>query len=197
MIAPRIEIELDKLAHNARKLMESYGDKGISVTAITKGVCGSPEIAITLRDSGVHSFGDSHLANIQKIREAGVDAQFILTRSPMSSEIKSVIEFADVSLNTEITIIRLIAKHAVKRGKTHQIILMIELGDLREGVLPSNVESIVTKVMGLRGIKLIGLLLRSSPGGILLIINGSFQHRMLVSSTTYASAKRSCWGAIR
>ena len=157
MIAPRIEIELDKLAHNARKLMESYGDKGISVTAITKGVCGSPEIASTLRDSGVHSFGDSHLANIQKIREAGVDAQFILTRSPMSSEIKSVIEFADVSLNTEITIIRLIAKHAVKRGKTHQIILMIELGDLREGVLPSNVESIVTKVMGLRGIKLIGL----------------------------------------
>jgi predicted amino acid racemase len=157
MLAPRIEIELDKLAHNARKLMKLYGDKGISITAVTKGVCGSTEIASTLRDSGVCSFGDSRLTNIQKMRKAGVDAQFMLTRSPMSSEIKGVIEFVDVSLNTEMTIIRLIAKCAVKRGKTHQIILMIELGDLREGILPSKVESTVVKVMRLQGIKLIGL----------------------------------------
>jgi predicted amino acid racemase len=45
MPAPRIEIELEKLAHNARKLIALYGSKGICVTAVTKGVCGSPRIA--------------------------------------------------------------------------------------------------------------------------------------------------------
>ena len=157
MPAPRIEIELDKLAHNARKLTALYGSKGICVTAVTKGVCGSPRIASALLDSGIRSFGDSRIANIQKMREAGIDAQFILIRSPMPSEVERVVEFADVSLNTEISVIRLLARHASKRDKIHQVILMIELGDLREGILPSDVEPVVAEVMGLPGVKLIGV----------------------------------------
>jgi predicted amino acid racemase len=157
MPAPRIEIELDKLAHNARKLTALYGSKGICVTAVTKGVCGSPRIANALLNSGIRSFGDSRIANIQKMREAGLEAQFILIRTPMPSEIEQVVEFADVSLNTEISVIRLLARQASKRGKNQRIVLMIELGDLREGILPSDVEPMVAEVMGLRGIKLIGL----------------------------------------
>ena len=157
MPAPRIEIELDKLAHNASKLTALYDTKGVCVTAVTKGVCGSPRIASALLDSGIHSFGDSRIANIQKMRQAGLDAQFTLIRSPMPSEIERVVEFADVSLNTEISVVRLLARQAVKRGKIQRIILMIELGDLREGILPSDVEPMVAEVMGLRGVKLIGI----------------------------------------
>jgi len=157
MPVPRIEIDLDKLAHNARKLTALYGSKGICVTAVTKGVCGSPRIASALLNSGIRSFGDSRIANIQKMREAGLDAQFILIRSPMPSEVERVVEFADVSLNTEISVIRLLAREASKRDKIHRIILMIELGDLREGILPSDVEPMVAEVIGLRGVKLIGI----------------------------------------
>ena len=157
MPAPRIEIELDKLAHNASKLTALYDTKGVCVTAVTKGVCGSPRIASALLDSGIRSFGDSRIANIQKMRQAGLDAQFTLIRSPMPSEIERVVEFADVSLNTEISVVRLLARQAVKRGKIQRIILMIELGDLREGILPSDVEPMVAEVMGLRGVKLIGI----------------------------------------
>jgi predicted amino acid racemase len=157
MPAPRIEIELDKLVHNARKLTALYGSKGICVSAVTKGVCGSPRIASALLNSGIRSLGDSRIANIQKMREAGLDAQFILIRSPMPSEVEQVVEFADVSLNTEISVIRLLASHAAKRGKIQRIVLMIELGDLREGILPSDIKPIVAEVMGLRGIKLIGV----------------------------------------
>jgi len=157
MPAPRIEIELDKLSHNARKLTALYDSKGICVTAVTKGVCGSPRIASALLDSGIRSFGDSRIANIQKMREAGLDAQFILIRSPMPSEVERVVEFVDVSINTEISVIRLLARQASKRGKIQRIILMIELGDLREGILPSDVEPMVAELMGLRGVKLIGL----------------------------------------
>ncbi len=157
MPAPRIEIELDKLAHNARQLTALYDSKGICVTAVTKGVCGSPRIASVLLNSGIRSFGDSRIANIQKMREAGLDAQFILIRTPMPSEVERVVECSDVSLNTEISVVRLLARHASKRDKIHQVILMIELGDLREGILPSDAEPVVAEVMGLPGVKLIGV----------------------------------------
>ena len=157
MPAPRVEIELNKLIHNVRRLTALYGSKGIRVTAVTKGVCGSPEIASALLRSGISSLGDSRIANIQKMREAGLDAQFVLIRSPMPSEVERVIEFADVSLNTEISVIRLLAEHMAKRGKIHRVILMVELGDLREGILPSDIESVVKETISLQGVKLAGV----------------------------------------
>jgi predicted amino acid racemase len=154
---PRLEIVLSKIAHNARELTALYRSRGISVTAVTKSVCGSPEIARVLLRNGVSSLGDSRIANIRRMRESGLDALFILIRSPMPSETEQVVELADVSLNTEISVIRLLAEHAARRGKTHRVILMIELGDLREGILPSNVESAVEETMGLEGVELIGM----------------------------------------
>jgi predicted amino acid racemase len=157
MSAPRLEIELDKIAHNAQSLTELCSLKGIRVTAVTKGVCGSPWIASVLLNSGIRSLGDSRIANIQKMREAGLDAQFVLIRSPMPSEAERVVEFADVSLNTEMSVIRLLAEHAAKRSKTHRIVLMVELGDLREGILPCDVEAMVEQVIRLREVKLSGI----------------------------------------
>jgi len=155
--APRMEIELDKLIYNAQELTALYGSGGVHVTAVTKGVCGSLRIANALLDSGIRSLGDSRMANIQKMQEAGLDAQFVLIRSPMPSEVERVVEFADVSLNTEMSVVRLLAEHAVIRGKTHRIVLMVELGDLREGILPCDIESMVEQVIRLRGVELAGI----------------------------------------
>jgi predicted amino acid racemase len=157
MSTPRIEIELSKVAHNTQKLTALYGAKGVSLTGVTKAVCGSPQIARVLLDSGIHSLGDSYISNIQRMRESGLDAQYMLLRSPMASDVQRVVEFADISLNTEPAIIHLLGDCAVKHGKVHQIILMIELGDLRDGILPSEIHSIVKKMMGIPGIKLIGI----------------------------------------
>lgn len=157
MLTPRIEIDLKKLAHNARKVMTLCSAREISVTAVTKGVCGSQKIAKALLNVGVHSFGDSRIANIKKMREAGIEAQFFLIRSPMPSEVEQVIKFVDISLNTEISVIRLLAAEALKFGKIHEIILMIDMGDLREGILPIHVEPMLEEIKGLAGIKLIGL----------------------------------------
>ncbi len=157
MPAPRLEIELDKIVHNSRELTALYSSKGIGVTAVTKGVCGSPEIASALLKSNISSLSDSRIANIRKMREAGVKAQFILIRSPMPSEVEQVIALADVSLNTEISVIRLLAEHAARRGKIHRVILMVELGDLREGILPSDIKPIVEETIGLEGVELIGI----------------------------------------
>jgi len=157
MSAPRIEIDLDKLTHNARKLTALYGSRGIHITAVTKGVYGNIKIANALLQSGIHSFGDSHIGNIKKMREAGINAKFILIRCPMPSEVEQVIEFADVSFNSEISVIQLLADRAIRHGKTHRIILMIEMGDLREGILPSDLELVVIETIGMPGIELAGI----------------------------------------
>ena len=154
---PRIEINLDKLIHNARKLTALYGSKGIHITAVTKGVCGCLRIANALLKSGIRSIGDSHIANIQKMREGGINAQFILLRSPMPSEVEQVVKFSDVSLNSEISVIKLLADHATNRGITHRVILMVELGDLREGILPSDLELVVKETIDMHSIKLAGI----------------------------------------
>jgi predicted amino acid racemase len=155
--APRLEIDVEKIAQNARRLRAVYGSKGIRITAVTKGVCGSPTVARALLKSGIPSLGDSRIANIHRMRRAGVKAQFMLIRSPMPSEVGQVVELADVSLNTELSVIRLLGACAARQGKVHGIVLMVEMGDLREGILPVDVEPTVEQVIDLRGIKLLGI----------------------------------------
>ena len=48
MITPRIEINLDKIAHNTRLLKSLYSSKGNSIMCSTKVVCGDTKIAKVL-----------------------------------------------------------------------------------------------------------------------------------------------------
>jgi predicted amino acid racemase len=47
------------------------------------------------------------------------------------------VHYADVSFNTEIDTIKMLLR-SPKQNKTHKIIIMIEMGDLREGVMGKN-----------------------------------------------------------
>jgi predicted amino acid racemase len=155
MAAPRLEIDLEKIRHNAKELSNLFGSKGISITGVTKGVLGSVSITKVLVESGINSIGDTHIANIHKMRDAGLDVQYIYIRPPMMSEVDEVVKYADASLNSEISVIKTLSECAVKHKKKHCIILMVELGDLREGLLPSDVEETVEATIGLKGVELV------------------------------------------
>jgi len=157
MTTPRIEIDVAKIAHNAKKLKELYGSKGIGVIGVTKVVCGDPKIADVLIKSGINTLADSRIANIRRMRKAGIQAQFVLLRTPIPSQAESVVKYADISLNSELSVVKNLSKFAVKNNTTHKIILMVELGDLREGLMPSDLEDIVGEVVELEGIELSGI----------------------------------------
>jgi len=157
MDAPRLEIDLDKIGHNASLLRALFGAKGICITAVTKAVLGDPLVAKVLVDNGIRAIGDSRIKNIRRMKQAGIEAEFTLIRSPMPSETEQVVRYADISLNTEPAVIRLLSRHAAKRRKRHRIVLMIELGDLREGIMPSDVGEVVAETLDLEGVELIGL----------------------------------------
>lgn len=118
---------------------------------VTKTVCGAPEIAKILLDQGIHMLADSKLVNLQKMRDAGIKATFVLLRSPSLSEIDSVIKNADISINTEISVIRKLSEAALEYNTVQKIILMIEMGDLREGIMPENLETFILEVLKLQG----------------------------------------------
>jgi predicted amino acid racemase len=149
MSTPRLEINLDKIHHNACVLVERLALRGISVTGITKATIGSPEIANTLLNAGIHSLGDSRIENIKKMRRAGVTAKLLLIRSPMLSQVKCVVANADISFNSEIEVIRCLSAEAKKLKRTHGIVLMVELGDLREGIMPCDLASTIRELLSL------------------------------------------------
>ncbi len=157
MPAPRLEIDLDKIGHNARTLVERLADRGIAVTGVTKATLGSAEIAATLLRSGISSLGDSRIENIEAMRLAKVAASMTLIRSPMLSQAKRVVMHADVSFNTEVNIIRRLSLEAQKAHRTHGVVLMVELGDLREGIMPEDLIDTVRETLSLPNIELKGI----------------------------------------
>jgi len=100
------------------------------------------------------------------MKDAGIDAKFLLLRAPMRHELEDVIAYTDFSLNSEIATIIRLNEVAEKYDRIHNIILMIELGDLREGILPSMVDEYIDQIMGLKNIHLAGI------GTNLVCLNG-------------------------
>jgi predicted amino acid racemase len=154
---PRLEIDINKIKHNAKTLKELFAEKGISVTAVIKGVTGSPEVANAILECGITYIAVSLVQNIKKMKEFGVKAKFLLTRLPTHTEVPDVVKHADISLNSEISTIKLLSEHSLKQGKRHKVVLMLELGDLREGILPEDVDLIVEQIIPLKGVELYGV----------------------------------------
>lgn len=157
MTAPRLEIDLDKIHHNARTLAARLGRQGISITGVTKAALGAPQIAATLLRAGVSRLGDSRIGNIETLRRAGIAAPITLIRSPMLSEVQQVVAQADISLNTELDVVSALSQAALAARRTHGIVLMVELGDLREGIMPGDLEAFVGALLELPGIALKGI----------------------------------------
>jgi ornithine racemase len=157
MTTPRVEVELDKIGHNARTLVTRLAGKGVAVTAVTKATLGSPEVARVLVASGVARLGDSRIENLEALRSAGIDAATTLIRSPMLSQVDRVVATADVSCNTELVVLEALSEAARQQGRLHGVVLMVEMGDLREGILPADLAGVVARTTALPHLRLDGV----------------------------------------
>ncbi len=153
---PRIEISLTQIRDNTRMLSELYGQKGISLMGVSKAVLGEPSIVEAMIQGGVRFIADSRIENIQKMKQAGISTQFVLLRTPLN-QAESVVQNADISLNTEIETLKKLSHYAKAHNKIHQVIIMVELGDLREGILPCDLPQFIRKTLSLPHIKIIGI----------------------------------------
>ena len=155
--SPYLTISLDKIEHNTRTIVSLFQAHGIAVTGVTKGVCGQPDVAKAMLCGGVSSIGDSRLENIYRLRLGGVQTTYMLLRIPPLSEVEEVVENVNVSLNSELPVLERLSKTACRHGKVHDVILMVELGDLREGIRSADFPWFVKRARKLPGIRIRGI----------------------------------------
>ncbi|MGX9372905.1 alanine/ornithine racemase family PLP-dependent enzyme [Mycoplasma sp. 3398] len=153
---PKIIINETKFKTNVRRAIEICKVKNIEVLAVTKGFCGNRRMAELYAEAGIKNFGDSRLDNFEIYKDIPGHKQ--LLRIPMISEIPKMIELCDSSLNGNLDVIKKISDYCLKNNKKpHEIVLMVDLGDRREGVLPEDALKSAKLINEMKGVKLIGL----------------------------------------
>jgi len=154
---PYLTIDLGKIEHNTRTIVALCSKHGIEVAGVTKVSCGHPEVAKAMLRGGVTSIADSRFENIQRLKDAGIQTTFMLLRIPPLSAVDKTVELTDVSLNSELSVLEGLSKAAAQRNKVHEVIIMVDLGDLREGVWPDELMPFMRAAVKLRNIKIKGL----------------------------------------
>jgi predicted amino acid racemase len=157
MTCPRIEVDLAKIRRNTMTLVSRLGPRGISVTGVTKAVCGHPAIARAMLEGGAVGLADARITNVQRLRAAGLTDPITLIRTPMLSQADHIVQSCETSYNTEMLVISALAAAAIRNGSVHGIVLMVEMGDQRDGILPENLADIAKQVMQKSGVALKGI----------------------------------------
>jgi predicted amino acid racemase len=157
MSCPRIEVDLGKIRGNTQTIAGRLGLRGIGVTGVTKAVCGHPAIAQAMLDGGASGLADARISNVQRLRSAGMTGPITLIRTPMISQADEVVQSCEASYNTEMLVIAALAATAIRKGAVHGIVLMVEMGDQRDGILPENLADIAQQVMQMSGVALKGI----------------------------------------
>nr|WP_249419831.1 alanine/ornithine racemase family PLP-dependent enzyme [Rhabdothermincola salaria] len=150
-------MDLAAIHHNAGVLVSTLAPLGIAVTGVTKAVLGSPAVAGAMLDAGVARLGESRVENLERLRGAGITAETMLIRSPMRSQVDRVVAVADISCVTEASVVEALSAAAMAAGTVHRLVVMVDLGDRREGVLPDDLVDAARRVLELPGVRLHGI----------------------------------------
>ena len=130
---PKLIVDLKKLRHNIDVVVNNCKKSGIDTCGVVKGFNGLPEAVKEFQKAGCSQLGTSRIRQIKELRALGIDAEYLLLRIPMLTEAEDAVEYADISLNSDVSVLRALNEAAAKAEKVHGVIIMADLGDLREG----------------------------------------------------------------
>lgn len=150
-----VTVDLAKIAANTRRVVDALG--GRAVVGVTKVTCGAPQVARAMLAGGATAIADSRLENLAGLRAAGIDVPLWLLRAPVPSLAEDTVRLADVSLESEITTVEALDAAAARLGKRHAVVAMVDLGDLREGMMPADLPAFVERIEALPNLDLLGV----------------------------------------
>ncbi len=160
---PRLTVHLEKVKQNLDAVSQVTHGGNCSMMIVTKGFCADDKIVdLIAAHPGVNFMADSRVQNIKTYadlaRKNGKET--VLLRLPMGSEADEVVQYVDLSFNSELSTISLLNEAAKKQKKKHKILLMIDLGDLREGIFFKDEDQImeaVSQILDMEFIELYGI----------------------------------------
>lgn len=154
---PSLTIDIEKIKHNTETVVKACRLRNISVVGVTKACCGEPDVARAFADGGVDWIGDSRIQNLARFKTANIDKPMCLLRLPMISEAREVVRLAEMSLVSEADTARALSKEALAAGRRHKVVLMTDMGDLREGLQPQEILQAAMIFAEMPGLELYGL----------------------------------------
>lgn len=157
MTYPQLVIDSTAIAENAAAIVRRCGQCGIAVAGVTKGMSAQPALARVLKEAGCAWLADSRLANVVRLREAGLEGPFLLLRIPMNDELDDVVDLVDVVLVSMTETIERLDQVCRDRSRTLDTLAMIDLGDLREGFWPDEVECLAQTYRRCRHVRCLGV----------------------------------------
>jgi ornithine racemase len=152
-----LELHKSRLKHNYTFLSKLFEGRNIEWGVVAKLLCGNKNYIQEVLNLGVMEIHDSRISNLKVVKTINPEVQTVYIKPPAKRSISKIVKYADVSFNSEYATIKMLSEEAVKQDKLHKIIIMIEMGDLREGVLGENVIDFYSSVFELPGIKVVGL----------------------------------------
>jgi len=150
-----VTVELGKVRANAQTVVNHL--PGISVVGVTKVTCGSPQVARAMLAGGAKALGESRLENVQRLRDAGLTAPIWLLRAPVPELAGETVQLTDVSLESELETVVALENAAAAAGRRHAVVAMVDLGDLREGMLPEDLPAFLERVNAMDHIDVAGI----------------------------------------
>lgn len=157
----KLRIFPDRIIKNISKINDYCQKYNKEWTFVTKVLGGhkpllekilQPEVIL-----GTHSIGDSRVSSLRTIKKINPKLVTMYLKPPSSAYIKNIVKYADISLNTESSTISKLNEEAKNQKKTHKIIIMIEMGELREGVVREKFLDFYSNVFNLSNIDVIGI----------------------------------------
>jgi ornithine racemase len=154
-------IHTEEIKDNIRKLSAFFKEHSIHWSLVTKvfsGDIGFLENVLTedvLKD--IHSVGDSRLSSLKNLKKVNPRMRTIYIKPPAAIYAHEIVQYADISLNSSYKTIVELNKAAKEQGKVHRVIIMIEMGELREGVNRDGLIDFYARVFDLSNIEVIGL----------------------------------------
>lgn len=154
---PRLEIYPARIRDNARAVIELGHAHGARVACVTKVVSAHPAVLRALAEAGADMLADSRIQNLQAIAASGFNLPTLLLRGSTADDAAAVVRYATCSLQSSAASVRHLSAAAREANVTHQVIMMVDLGDLREGVWPDRLVEEVRAASTLPNIGIIGL----------------------------------------
>lgn len=152
-----ITLDTQKLSENFDYLSTLFNENGIEWAVVTKMLSGNREYLTEVLKLDIKQVCDSRVSNLKTIKSIKPKVETIYIKPPAKRSISSIVKYADISVNTEIETIKLLSEEAKKQKKTHKIIIMIELGELREGVMREDFIEFYERVFQIENIEVVGI----------------------------------------
>ncbi len=120
-------------------------------------LCGNKTYLKEVMDLGISQVCDSRVANLKAIKSINPNIEAIYIKPPPRRSIPSIVKYADISMNTTFATVQLLSEEARRQGKVHKIIIMVEMGELREGIMRDDVIEFYSRVFEMPNIEVIGI----------------------------------------